>query len=112
MSSQLITSPMAPKVKYTLCQKPYSISYMRRHMKKDHDDQPKDIEMGDQNVSNVALWVENEKDLSHQTRDLDSFLNNKSDGEIRNAAAYAEAVYDAENQHDKEEMEMEQCLEW
>ena len=53
---------MAPKVKYTLCQKPYSISYMRRHMKKDHDDQPKDIEMGEQNVSNVALRVENKKD--------------------------------------------------
>jgi hypothetical protein len=85
---------------------------MRRHMKKDHDDLPKDVEMGTQNASNVALWVENEKDLSYQTRDLDSFLNNKSDGEIRNAAALAEAVHDAENQHDKEEMDMEQCLEW
>ena len=81
-------------------------------MKKDHDDQTKDLEMGEQHATNVALWVENEKDLSVQTRDLESFVNNKSDGEIRNAAAFAEAVHDAENQYDMEEMEMEQCLEW
>ena len=64
MSSQPITSTMAPKVKCTLCNKPYSASYMRRHMKKDHGDQIKDIEMGTQNVENVTMWVENEKDMS------------------------------------------------
>ena len=81
-------------------------------MKKDHDDQLKDIEMGEQNVSNVAMWVENEKDMSNQTRDLDSFLNNKSDCDILNAAASADAIHDAENLLDKEDMEMQQCLEW
>ena len=55
------------------------------------------------------MWVENEKYF--QKRDLESFLNNKSDGEIWNAAAFAEAIHDADNQLDKYEMEMEQCLE-
>ena len=112
MSSQPITSTMAPKVKCTLCKKPYSASYMRRHMKKDHGDQIKDIEMGTQNVENVTMWVENERDMSFQTREIESFLNNKSDGEIQNAAALAEAVYDAEKQLNMDEMEMKQCLEW
>ena len=71
---------MAPKVKCTLCHKPYSSSYIRRHMKKDHEDQSKDLEMGEQNVGNVTMWVENEK--SFQSRDLDSFMNDKSDVEI------------------------------
>ena len=79
-------------------------------MKKDHEDHTKDLEMGAEDVGNVTMWVENEK--SFRTRDLESFLNNKSDGELRNAAAFAEDIHDAENQLDKEDMEMEQCLEW
>ena len=65
-------------------------------MKKDHEDQTKDLEKGDQNSDNVTMWVENEKNASFQTRDLESLFNNKSDAEIRNAAAFAEAVHDAE----------------
>ena len=79
-------------------------------MKKDHEDQSKDLEMGEQNVVNVTMWVENEK--SFQSRDLDSFLNDKSDVEIQNAAAFAEVVHEAENQLNMEDIEMEQCLEW
>ena len=81
-------------------------------MKKDHGDQIKDIEMGAQHVENATMWVENEKDMSFQTREIESFLNNKSDGEIRNAAALAEAVFDAEKQLNIDDMEMEHCLEW
>ena len=90
---------MAPKVKCTICQKPYSANYLKRHMKKDHNDKSNDVEMGAQNVENVVMWVENE--TSFQTRDLESFLNNESDGDIRNAAAFAENVYEAEKQHEK-----------
>ena len=113
MTSQPMSSTMAPKVKCTLCHKPYSASYLKRHMKKDHEDQedqPKDLEMGTQNVENVTMWVENEK--SFQTREIESFLNNKSEGELINAVALAEVVYDAEKQLDKEDMDMEQCMEW
>ena len=81
-------------------------------MKKDHVDPSKDTELGTQNVSNATMWVENEKDVSIQTRDLESYLNEKSDGEFRNVAAFAETVHDAENQMNMEEMDMEQCLEW
>ena len=110
MSSQPIHSTMAPKVKCTICQKPYSASYLKRHIKKDHNDQSDDIEKGVQNVENVTMWVENEK--SFQTRELESFFNNESDGEFRNAAAFAEVLYEVENQLENEDMEMEQCLEW
>jgi hypothetical protein len=85
---------------------------MRRHMKKDHEDQTKDLEKGEQNVNNVTMWVENEKNASFQTRDLESFLNNKSDAEIITAAAFAEVVHDAENLLDIEDMDLEQRLEW
>ena len=60
-------------------------------MKKDHEDHSKDIELGTQSVGNATMSVQNEKDASFQTRDLESFLNEKSD---------------------MKEMEMEQCLEW
>ena len=79
-------------------------------MKKAHEDPSKDIEMGVQNVANATMWVENE--LSFQTRYLESFLKNKSDIELQNAAAFAEDLYDAEMQQNKEDIDMEQCLEW
>ena len=79
-------------------------------MKKAHEDPSKDIEMGVQNVANATMWVENE--LSFQTRDLESFLKNKSDIELQNAAAFAEDLYDAEMQQNKDDIDMEQCLEW
>ena len=81
-------------------------------MKKDHEDQTKDLEKRDQNVDNVTMWVENEKNAYFQTRDLESFLKNKSDAEIRNATAFAEAVNDAENLHDIEENDLEQRFGW
>ena len=81
-------------------------------MKKDHEDQTKDLEKGEQNVNNVTMWVENEKNASFLTRDLESFLKNKSDAEIINAAAFAEVVHNAENLLNIEEMDLEQRLEW
>ena len=44
------------------------------------------------------------------TRDLDSFLNNRSDLDIMNAAA--ENINEAVEQIELQEQEMNQCLEW
>ena len=63
MSSQPINSTMAPEVKCHICSKPYSVGYLK-HIKKDHSDQAKDIELGDQeqvNVNKVNMWVGNKK---------------------------------------------------
>ena len=106
---------MAPKVKCHVCSKPYSVGYLKKHIKKDHSDQGKDIELGDQgevNVNKVNMWVENEKEMSFATRDLDSFLNNQSDLDIMNAAAQAENINEAVEQIELQEQEMNQCLEW
>ena len=106
---------MAPKVKCHICSKPYSVGYLKKHIEKEHVDQAKDIELGDQiqvNVNKVNMWVEHEKEISFATRDLDSFLNNQSDFEIMNAAAQAENINEAEEQIGLRELEMNQCLEW
>ena len=58
------------------------------------------------------MWVEKEKEMSFATRDLDSFLNNKTDLEILNAVAQAERINEAEQQMALREQEMNQCLEW
>ena len=112
MSSQPINSTMAPKVNCLVCSKPYSVGYLKKHMKKEHSDPAEDLEVGRQEEVNVNMWVENEKEMSFATRDLDSFLNNKSDLEILNAAAKAERLYEAEQQMIVREQEMNQCLEW
>ena len=115
MSSQPINSTMAPTVKFNICSKPYSVGYIKKHMKKDHGDTEKDQELGGQvevNVNMVNMWVENEKEKSFATRDLDSFLNNQSDLEIMGAVAQAEGLYEAEQYMALREKEMNQCLEW
>ena len=41
-----------------------SVGYLKKHIKKDHSDQAKDIELGDQeqvNVNKVNMWVGNKK---------------------------------------------------
>ena len=63
-------------------------------------------------MNQVNMWVENKKEMSFATRDLDSFLNNKSDMEILSAAAEAERLDEAEQQIAFREQEMNQCLEW
>ena len=108
--SQPTTSTMAPKVKCTLCSKPYSVNYMKRHMKKDHESLTNDVEKG--RAVEINVWVENEKDMSYASRDLESFLRNNSDNELRNAAAFAGVIHDVEEQMAINEMDLEQCFEW
>ena len=84
-------------------------------MKKEHCGPAKDPELGEQqevDVNMVNMWVENEKEMSFATRDLDSFLNNKSDQEIMIAVEQAERLEEAEQQMALREHEMNQCLEW
>ena len=50
--------------------------------------------------------------MSFATRDLDSFLSNRSDLDIMNAAAQAENINEAVEQIELQEQEMNQCLEW